>query len=478
MKKRIFLILLSSLVIITAPYCMPVSSITQAPVTLPTETPVVDGASDVVTLTLSDWHLTEPHWEKAIKEMIIIFENENPNIRVELAPVLYAEKETKYISEIQTGAGPDLMHLHGFSIRSFIEKGFLYDITPFVQQEDTTSWGDDFIETWYPQTVELMVYQDKYYGLPSDFMSMVLFYNKKLFIEAGLDPNRPPKTWDEFLTAAKILTRDRNNDGQVDTWGFGTVGSVDPGFELRFTPILFSHGAEYLTSDNKCSALNSSEAKEAFRFFINLVSEYKVVSPDVTSMNPGNVRQQMADGHVAMIIGSGWTVPILSDLNPRLDPSETLGAVSIPIKIGRDVQEPTTAWISAWVINKNTKHPQEAWQLLKFMTSKAADEKWFVDARVLSARRDVSGGLENKGVTPFAPLIEDPFSQVIATELPRSKFVPQIKEWPQIIGIVNRAVQSGFSGSKMAEQALREAHDEINILLSVYRLSGETCPPY
>jgi ABC-type glycerol-3-phosphate transport system substrate-binding protein len=477
MKRHTFLILLGSLLIIITPYCAPAPAATQIPTAPLAEVPV-SGASDVVTLTLSDWHLTEPHWEKAIKEMMLVFEKENPNIRVQLVPVLYAEKETKYITEIQAGAGPDLMHLHGFSIRSFIEKGFLYDITPYIQQEGKTAWGGDFIETWYPQTVELMVYQEKYYGLPSDFMSMVLFYNKNLFREAGLDPNKPPRTWDEFLADAKALTRDRNNDGVVDTWGFGAVGTVDPGFELRFTPILLSYGAEYLTPDNKCSALNTPEAKEAFKFFVSLVTDHKVVPPDVTSMNPGDVRQQMADEQIAMIIGSGWTAPILSDLNPRLNPAEILGAVSIPIKAGQNIQEPTTAWISAWVINKNTKHPQEAWQLLKFMTSKDADEKWFLDARVLSARRDVSGGLEDEGVMPFEPLMDDPFSQVIAAELPRSKFVPQTKEWPQIIGIVNRAVQSGFSGSKTSDQALREAYDEINTLLSVYRSPGETCPVY
>lgn len=477
MKTHTFLMLFGSLLIIIAPYCAPAPTATQVPAAPLTEIPA-NNASGVVSLTLSDWHLTEPHWEIAIREMMLVFEKENPGIKVQLVPVLYAEKETKYITGIQTGVGPDLMHLHGFSIRSFIEKGFLYDITPFIQQEDKTAWGGDFIETWYPQTIELMVYQDKYYGLPSDFMSMVLFYNKNLFKEAGLDPNKPPRTWDEFLADAKVLTRDRNDDGLVDTWGFGTVGSVDPGFELRFTAVLFSHGAEYLTPDNKCSALNNPEAKEAFRFFVSLVTDHKVVPPGVTSKNPGDVRQQMADELIAMKIGSGWTAPIFSDLNPGLNAAETLAAVPIPVKAGQNVQEPTTAWVSAWVINKNTKHPLEAWQLLKFMTSKAADEKWFVDARVLSARRDVSGGLEDKGIMPFKPLIDDPFSQVIAAELPRSKFVPQIKEWPQIIGIVNRAVQSSFSGSKTADQALREAHDEINTLLSVYRSPGETCQPY
>ncbi len=481
MKRLMFLVLMGGLLLM-ATGCGPAPTATLAPSTrAPTASPVkapAKGSQQPVTLRLSDWHLTEPHWEKALKEMMVVFEKENSDIQVLLEPVAYAEKETRYTSEIQTGAGPDLIHLHGFSIRAFIEKGFVYDITPFVKQEGKTAWGGEFLDTWYPETVELMKYQDKYYALPSDYMSMVLFYNKSLFKEAGLDPNKPPKTWDEFLTYAKALTRDRNGDGKLDTWGFGTVGSVDPGFELRATPILLSHGATYLTPDNKCSALNSPEAKEAFKFYISLVTEHKVVPPGVTAQNPGNVRQQMASGQIAMKIGSGWTVPIFSDLNPKLNAAEILAAAPIPVKAGRNVQKPTTAWISAWMINRNTKHPQGAWKLLKFVTSKAADEKWFADARVLSARRDISGGLEDKGVQPFGPLLQDPFSRVIASELPRSQFVPQIKEWPEIIEIFNRAAQSGFSGAKTADQALKGAHDEINKILSVYRTSGETCPAY
>ena len=480
MKRLVFLAVMGSLLLTTG--CGPAPAKTLVPPTrAPTVPPAVapaTGSQQVVTLRLSDWHLTESQWEKTIKEMMPVFEQANPNIKVQLEPVLYAEKETKYTTEIQAGAGPDLIHLHGFSIRSFMEKGFLYDITPFIQKEGKTAWGGEFIDTWYPETVELIKYQGKYYGLPSDYMSMVLFYNKNLFKEAGLDPNKPPKTWDEFLTYAKALTRDRNNDGKLDTWGLGLVGSVDPGWELRFSSFLLSYGAAYLTPDNKCSALNSPQAKEAFKFYVGLVAEHKVVPPGVTAQNPGGVRQQFASEQIAMKIGSGWTPVIFDSLNPKLKAAETLMAAPVPVKAGQNVQKPTNAWMSAWMINKNTKHPQEAWQLLKFMTSKAADEKWFTDARVLSARRDVSGGLEDKGVKPFEPLMQDKFSRVIAAELPHSQFVPQIREWPQIIETINRAAQSGFSGAKTADQALKDAHNEINTILSVYRSSGETCPAY
>jgi multiple sugar transport system substrate-binding protein len=440
--------------------------------------PGVAAAGNLLSLHVSDWHLEEPHWEKAIREMMAVFEAENPGIRVVLDSVPYAEKEQRYTTEIQAGAGPDLIHLHGFSIRSFIEKGFLLDITPFIGQEGRTAWGGSFVDTWYPATVDLMKYRGKYYALPSDFMSMVLFYNRTLFADAGLDPDRPPQTWDDLLRDAQACTRDLNKDGKPDTWGFGTVGSVDPGFELRFTPFLLSFGANYLTPDTRRSALNSPEAKEAFRFYISLVTEHRVVPPGVTAQNPTGVRQQMARGLIAMEIGSGWTVPIVAGMNPSLNAEKVLAAAPIPFRKGRKVDKPTTAWISAWMINRNTKHPREAWMLLKFLTGKAADEKWFTDARVLSARRDVSGGLEDKGIKPFGPLLADPLSRVIASELPRSQFVPQIKEWPQIIEIVNRAVQSGFSGARTADQALKEAYDEMNRILSTYRPAGEPVPDF
>ncbi len=120
------------------------------------------------------------------------------------------------------------------------------------------------------------------------------------------------------------------------------------------------------------------------------------------------------------------------------------------------------------MMSPNTEHPEEAWELIKFITSKEMEQKWFDDANVLSSRQDVSGEYE--------PLLDDKFAGVIAEELTHAKFVPQIKEWPQVIEAVNTAAQEGFTGAKSPEQALEDAHVQINDILSVYRESGETCP--
>lgn len=411
------------------------------------------GSDEDVTLTFSDWHLTEPHWEQTLIDAIGRFEDENPNISVKLEYVSYADKETKYATEVQAREGADVMHLHAYSLRSFIDRGLAADLTPFIEEED-----DGFTEQWFPHVSELMKAEDKWFALPGDFMSMVLTYNKAIFEEAGHDPNDPPQTWDEFLQVAQELTMDTDDDGKTDVWGFGALGAIDPGFELRFSPVLFSFGGQYLTDDHTCSALDQPEAQDAFQFYTDLVSRYEVVPPGVTEQNAGTVREQLANGQIAMSLGSGWTKPIVDSINPDFNTDQNLGAAPMPSQEGVTPEATTSAWLSAWTMNPHTEHPEEAWELMKFITAEEQEQQWFDDANVLSARIDVSG----EG--GYDELLNDPIAGVIAGELESAAFVPQIPDWPQIAETVNRAAQEAFSGTD-AIDALTAAHEEINGIL-------------
>jgi multiple sugar transport system substrate-binding protein len=190
-----------------------------------------------------------------------------------------------------------------------------------------------------------------------------------------------------------------------------------------------------------------------------------VIPPGVTAQNAGTVREQMGNEQIAMLFGSGWTAPIVDGINADWDAFEVLEVADVPIKAGTDPEYITTAWLSAWAINPNTKHPEEAWELIKFLTDKAQEEKWFEDARVTSARIEVS--------EEYEPLVTDKFAKAIAGQLPKAKFVPQIKEWPQIIETVNSAAQEAFTGDKTPEQALENAHNQINEILG-----GADCPAF
>ncbi len=404
--------------------------------------------AEQVTLRFSDWHLTEDVWNKSLNEGMDIFHKQYPNIKVVLEPISYGEKETKYTVESAAGRAPDVFHVHAFSLPMFFGKGFAKDLTPFIEKE-----GSGFLDAWYPLPIKLMKHNGKIHAMPGDYMTMVLFYNTNMFKEAGLDPNKPPKTWDEFLGYAKKLTRDTDGDGKVDQWGFGTVGAKSPGFSMRFGPFLWSYGADYLTPDMNKSALHSSEANEAFKFFVELYTEHKVVPPGLTAMNPQEVRTQFAQKKVAMILGSGWTPPIVNKINPDLNAFEVLKCAPAPMK----QKQATAIWLSSWVMSPNAKHPNEAWELLKFITSKEMELKWFVDNRVTSARKDVSG------VAP--QILNDKFASVMASQLPNGKVEPQISQWPEIMDTFTTSLQESIVGMKSPQKALSEADKRTNAIL-------------
>ena len=402
-----------------------------------------------VSLRFSDWHLTEDVWNKSLNEGMDIFHKRNPNIKVTLEPVSYGEKETKYTVESMAGRAPDVFHVHAFSLPMFFSKGFAKDLTPFIKKE-----GPGFMDPWYPLPIKLMKHKGRIHAMPGDYMTMVLFYNTEMFKAAGIPANRPPKAWDEFLEYAKKLTRDTDGDGKVDQWGFGTLGSKSPGFTLRFGPFLWSFGADYLTPDMKRSALDSPEAKEAFAFFVELYTKHKVIPPGMTAMGSQDVRTQLAQKKVAMILGSGWTPPIVNKINPDLKAFEVLQCAPAPVKR----RGATAIWLSSWVMSPNTKHPKEAWKLLKFITSKEIELKWFVDNRVTSSRKDVSG------VAP--EILNDKFASVMASQLPYGKVEPQIKQWPEIIDTFTTSLQEAIVGMKTPQKALAEAHKRINAILA------------
>ncbi|MEW6264607.1 MAG: sugar ABC transporter substrate-binding protein [Thermodesulfobacteriota bacterium] len=401
-------------------------------------------AQEKVTLRFSDWHLTEDVWNKSLTEAMATFEKRHPNIKVALEPVSYKDKETKYTVESTAGKAPDIFHVHAFSLPMFFDKGFAMDLTPFIEKEG----GAKFLEPWYPLALSFMKHQGKIKAMPGDYMSMVLVYNTELLKAAGLDPKKPPTSWEEFLDYNLKLTK------APEKWGFAVVGAKDPGFELRFSPFLWSFGGDYLTADNKKSALDSPEAQAAFKYFIELYTKHKIMPPGVASMNAQDVRTQLAHRKIAWEIGSGWTAPIVNAINPDLKAFEVLDAAPIPAKKNKA----TTIWISSWVMSPNTKHPQEAWELMKFITSKEMELKWFVDNRVTSSRKDVS---------EQAPeILNDKFAKVIASQLQYGKVVPQIPQWPEIINAFTTATQEAFSEMKTPEKALADAHNQINDILS------------
>ncbi len=395
-------------------------------------------ATAQVKIRFQSWHWNETPWVNSLNEFMKTFNAANPGIEVVRDDSRYADKESVFITQSQAKAAADIPHFSYRPIRQFADRGYLMDLTPFIEKEG----GQKYLAQWDPASLEVCKYKGKIYCLPDDNNPMVLMYNKELFREAGLDPAKPPATWEQFLDYGKKLTRG-------DRYGVGIIGARQEGIFMRFNPWPWGAGGDYLTPDEKRSALDTAEFLEGFKVYVELFTKHKVVPPGVIEQGAQEVRTQLAHGKVAMIITLPAAPGIVQAINPKINVREVMALAPVPL--GK--KKVTSTWFSLRVISSSTKNPEAAWKVYRTWYDKESQMRNFRIAGVLSTRLDVKNSPEVKN---------DKFAQVFAAQTPYVKLEPLVPEWPKIGDAVITAIQEALTGVKTPEAALKDAHMAAN----------------
>jgi ABC-type glycerol-3-phosphate transport system substrate-binding protein len=396
-----------------------------------------------VKIRFQSWHWGETPWVNALNEFVKTYNQANPGVEVVRDDSRYADKESVFITQSQAKAAADIAHFSYRPIRQFADRGYLMDLTPFIEKEG----GQKYLAQWDPASLEVCKYKGKIYCLPDDNNPMVLMYNKELFKEAGLDPAKPPATWDQFLEYGKKLTRG-------DRYGVGIIGARQEGIFMRFNPWPWGAGGEYLSPDEKRSALDSQEFLEGFKFYVELLTKHKVVPPGVIEQGAQEVRTQLAHGKVAMIITLPAAPGIVQAINPNINVREVMALAPVPV--GK--KKVTSTWFSLRVISSSTKNPEAVWKVYRTWYDKESQMRNFKIAGVLSTRLDIKNSPEVKG---------DKFAQVFSAQTPYVKLEPLTPEWPKIGDAVITAIQEALTGVKTPEAALKDAHVAANRALGI-----------
>ena len=396
-----------------------------------------------VKIRFQTWHWGETPWVNSLNEFMKTFNQSNPGIEVVRDDSRYADKESVFITQSTAKAAADIPHFSYRPIRHFADRGFLLDLTPFVEKEG----GAKYLAQFDQAALEMCKYKGKLYCLPDDLDPMVLMYNAQLFKEAGLDPSKPPATWGEFLDYAKRMTK-------ADRWGVGIIGARQEGIFMRFNPWVWGNGGDYLTPDGKRSALDTPEALEGFKVYVELFTKHRVVPPGVIEQGAQEVRTQLAHGKVAMIITLPAAPGIVQAINPKINVREIMELAPVPV--GK--KKVTSAWFSMRVISAFTRNPDAAWKVYKAWHEPESQMRNFKIAGVLSSRLDIKNSPEVK---------TDKFAKVFSAQTPFVKWEPLVPEWPKIGDAMITAIQEGLTGVKTPEQALKDAHVATNRALGV-----------
>lgn len=365
------------------------------------------------------------------------FEQET-GIKVKYQLVGFEVYFDKLVTAFQSGEAPDVAFADlGGWVPAFASKGWLEPLDDRLKNwEGTTKIWENL---WPPVT-----YKGKIYGVPWYTDCRLLLYNKEMFEKAGLDPNNPPKYWEDLLINALKLT-----DKDKRIYGYGVSGTKTEHTTLGYMIFLYGAGGKLLTDDYSKAAFNTPEGVRALKFYTELA---KLTSPNALLYNEDDYRNMMAQGKVAMAIGGPWSFPLIEQVNPEIKGKYDVAlhpyAVAPASVLG--------GW--ALVISKYSSHKEEAWELVKYLTSYDTWMYWVEkEGGPMPARKDVCFD---------SPVFKgDNKWQVIFETFPHAVARPPVPQWPKISEVIQNMVQSVLMGNKTPEEAVEEAAEKVNEIL-------------
>ncbi|MDX1429214.1 MAG: extracellular solute-binding protein, partial [Rhodothermales bacterium] len=175
-------------------------------------------ASDASRTQLTFWHSFVSATIPALEELIEQFEAEHPEIDVRAQYVPTGDGLVqKLVAAVQSRTAPDIAWIHTDFLDKLVLADAIYPMRTFIDRSDGLT--EEELADFYPGLLQNASWRDTLYALPMEATSLALVYNKDLFRNAGLDPGRPPATWDELATFAQRLTRDSDGDGRTEQFG-------------------------------------------------------------------------------------------------------------------------------------------------------------------------------------------------------------------------------------------------------------------
>jgi len=288
-------------------------------------------------------------------------------IKLELTPGQYQDK----LSLALVGnTAADLIQVDDDYFRITAASGHLEDLTDYIKRDQAELRVDEF----FPQSWEAFQLGGVQFAMPWEGFPVVLFYNKTLFDQAGLEYPQPDWTWDDLIVAAKTLTRDLDGDGFIDQFGISITSSI-----LNVVPIIWSYGGDMLSPDLMRCTFNERPAMQGLQFFHDLIFKYKVSrSSEVFSEMTDQVL--LITGRVGMMVAGSYAIqlflPVESDMpwGVQVVPSGPAGKFN---RIG----------FGGMSIYKKSKYKAEAWDFIRLLMSKEMQRLHSLHGRGLAVRR-------------------------------------------------------------------------------------------
>lgn len=323
------------------------------------------------------WGLQYGEESEGLRARVETFERRN-NIKVSVLSMGAGQMNPqKLMTAIVGRVPPDVIHQDRFTIGDWASRDAFEPLDDLLAA-DADSPDAIKRENFYEACWAEAVYEGKVYAIPSSTDDRALYYNRTLFREAGLDPDRPPRTWDELLDDSKRLTA-LNPDGSFRRIGF--IPNYGNSWLYLYS---WQNGGEFMTPDGRRCTLDNPYSVGALEFMVSVYDALGGVTK-VDAFASGFQAQELdpfLTGKVAMKIDGNWVLQGIGRYRPDLDfgvapapvPKERLEQTLGRAKGRFTGQPPYITWSGgfSYAIPRGAAHRREAWEFIKWMCSPEA----------------------------------------------------------------------------------------------------------
>lgn len=381
-----------------------------------------------ITLKIMTWN-DNPEGTKKEQEIFDTFTEQYPHITIEQVSATYGEYNERVLTMAAGGNLPDLVWVQPASFGTMVDNEILMDLSENVSE-------DINVDDYQPGILELGQVDDVQYGMIRDRSTVQIGYNKDLFDEMGVDYPEDDWTMDEFLDISQQLTVEEN--GRTNQFGIEN-------FYLK--ELLLSYGTYILDPDSAAVTFDSPEAIEAMKFSQDLINEYNVQPTGAQSEGMSNL---FLSGMAAMRMTGPWDwVEYEANADFEFD--------VVPLPIANDTGTLSPASYLPIGLSADTDYPEEAWDLLKFLTYGEGQD---IQAEITGAIPVVERNVDHVYDLAGAPAN----AESLVNQLQDGSIVlnvPYHPDFPEIENRLTSVVETLNLNNSPVEEAINKLADEI-----------------
>ena len=372
--------------------------------------------------------------EEAVYRSLVSAYRESGGGEVDLVTVSRDDHLTRLSTAFTSGDAPDVFLINYRQYAPYVQRGAVQPIGPLIEQA-----GVDTAD-YYEEPLRAFTYDGALQCMPQNISSLVVYWNRKLFTEAGVPAPKAGWSWDEFVATAKALT------------GGGVKGvGIDPSI-VRMAPFVWSNGGTIVDDDAAPTrtTLHEPGARGALQKVVDLIGSG--ATPDKEQLAAQGVPEQFMTGKVAMFLSSRVEVPALREQR-GLD----FDVAGLP-----GMGEPASVLHSdAYCVSADSPNAAAAAKFVAYAVGKQGQTLTALGGRTVPSLRSVA-----TSAAFLSPSRAPASSQVFLDAIPHLRHTPVAPSWPEVEDVIGTQLERAFLDGVPLDEVLAEIQKQADPLLS------------